>query len=131
MDKDLSFLTEKQRTAYILRHQGKIFKEIGEYLNTSTDSARKYYARAERRIREYEQYNDIKEKNNMPLEINITYGELKLIIRALIELISYMDKNIKHNVKSDWMGSRPYEYTIIKKLLERIELIYNDIQEKN
>lgn len=62
MDKDLSFLSERQRTVYEARISGKTFRQIGNDLGISGSMARSHFLKAERRIREHTEYLDKKEK---------------------------------------------------------------------
>lgn len=132
MDKDLSFLTEKQKTAYILRHQGKKFREISTEMNISISSARQHVSKAEKMIKEHECHiNYINEKNKISLNINVSFEELKLIIQGLYELSFNMKKNIDNDISSYWKEKLPYEYTVTEKLLNRVQTIYNNIQTSN
>lgn len=130
MNKDLSFLTDKQRRAYILRQKGKKYREIAAAMNITEGTARQHFISAERRVREYEQYNDVKNKNKTPLHLDITLGELKLVIIALNKLKFSTERSINHNIKSDWQGKLPYEYTILEDLLKQLQTIYTKAQYK-
>lgn len=130
MNKDLSFLTDKQRRAYILRQKGKKYREIAAAMNITEGTARQHFISAERRVREYEQYNDAKNKNKTPLHLDITLGELKLVIIALNKLKFSTERSINHNIKSDWQGKLPYEYTILEDLLKQLQTIYTKAQYK-
>lgn len=130
MNKDLSFLTDKQRTAYILRQKGKKYREVAADMNITEGTARQHYISAERRIREYERYNDAKNRNKIPLHLDITLGELKLIIIALNKLKFSTERSINHNIKSDWQGKLPYEYTILEDLLKQLQTTCTKAQDK-
>ena len=121
MDKDISFLTEKQKTAYILRSCGMKFSEISKLMKISENSARQHFLIAEKKIKEYENSNGIKEKDLMPLTIDINLGELKVIISGLKNLKLFMWKNLIRKFKSLWNEELPYVYTVAEKLLERLQ----------
>ena len=123
MEKDLSFLTEKQKIAYTLKTKGMKYKEIAELMHVSYNMARQHYLNDERRIREYENYISIQEKNLLPVTIDINLGELKLIIRALMDLTMSMTNKIHYNVKSNWFEKLPYEYTVAEELLKHLHEI--------
>lgn len=130
MEKNLSFLTKKQRKAYMLKQEGNTFQKIAEIMNTSTNLAQKYVLMAEKRIIKYNRFNAIKEKYKIPLQLDINSEELKLIIRALIDLYFVVEADLNHNIKSDWNEQFQYEYDVIIGLLDRIYLINDNINKK-
>lgn len=130
MDKNLSFLSEKQKTAYLLRKQGKKFKEISAEMNVSYATAREHYLLAEKRISEYKHFDEVQKKNNIPLSIDINLIELKYIMRALLELVSYWDSNSTYNIKSNRLRKYPNEYEIVKNLFERLQIIHQNVVDK-
>lgn len=125
-NRDLSILTEKQRQAYVLRQNGETFQQIAKIMNITTNAARQHCIGADRRFKEYERYNAEKEKNSMPLNLNITFGDLEFILRALEHFQRYIEGRVGRNVKTDWMGKLPYEYMLLEKLTERIYSVYTD-----
>lgn len=120
--KDLSCLTEKQRTAYELREQGLTFKAIGEEMGITQTAARNHVHNAERRFREYTAYHRIEQRNLEPLPIDLTRGEVKIILSALQLLERDMMKNAVYNVKSDWRGRLPYEALVASGLYRKVNV---------
>ncbi|MDO4269424.1 MAG: sigma factor-like helix-turn-helix DNA-binding protein [Eubacteriales bacterium] len=51
MEKDLSTLTERQKTAYLLREQGLTLKQIGEKMGVSKNAAWEHVHAAGKRLR--------------------------------------------------------------------------------
>lgn len=120
--KDLSCLTEKQRTAYELREQGLTFKAIGEEMGITQTAARNHVHNAERRFREYTAYHRIEQRNLEPLPFDLTRGEGKIILSALQLLERDMMKSAVFNVKSDWRGRLPYEAMIASDLYRKLNV---------
>lgn len=120
--KDLSCLTEKQRTAYELREQGLTFKAIGEEMGITQTAARNHVHNADRRFREYTAYHRIEQRNLEPLPIDLTRGEVKIILSALQLLERDMMKNAVYNVKSDWRGRLPYEALVASGLYRKVNV---------
>lgn len=125
MEKDLSFLTEKQRTVYLLKQEGKTYKAIAKELNISYNGVRNHYLLAERRIRAHNEYiNAIQSRSKKYIDVNMNIVELRLIIHALMDRNMSMLDKIHYSVKSSWFEKLPYEYTVIENLLERLNKIY-------
>lgn len=123
MDRDISFLTEKQQIVYTLRTHGMKYSEIGKLMKISAPVARQHYLSAEKRIGKYEKHNGINEKNLTPLTIDINLGELKLIISGLMKLKLFMWKNLVRSEKSYSLEEFPSEYKVTEELLERLQYI--------
>lgn len=84
ISKDLSCLTERQRTAYLLRKQGMTYQAIGQKMGgIGVGGVRSHVVLAERRLREYAARQELKEQNRQPASIELTRGELKIILIAL------------------------------------------------
>ena len=111
--KELSCLTEKQREAYLLREEGLTYQAIGDKMGISTNAARTHVLHAERRFREYTLYHKIEEKNQELADIDLTRGELKVIMEALVCLERDIMKTVKFNVQTDWRGRLPYEAKVV------------------
>ena len=128
MEKDLSFLTEKQKTVYLLKQEGKTYKAIAKELNISYNGAREHFLLAERRIRSHEKYlNSIKAESKKYIDINLNIVELKFIIGGLSDLSSKIENSIMHRV--GWMEKLPYKYIVVNSLLKRLQLTYcNEIR---
>lgn len=97
------------------------FSEISKLMKISENSARQHFLIAEKKINKYENSNGIKEKDLMPLTIDINLGELKVIISGLKNLKLFIWENLIRKFKSHWNEELPYEYTIAEKLLERLQ----------
>lgn len=120
--KDPSCLTEKQRIAYALREEGLTFQAIADKMGISVSAARNHVRHAERRFREYTVYHRIEQRNLEPLPIDLTRGEVKIILSALQLLERDMMKNAVFNVKSDWRGRLPYEAVIASGLYRKVNV---------
>lgn len=121
MEKELSILTEKQREAYLLRKEGKTYREIAEKLGCTPSAVRCRIHDAQTRLRQYEQYHAEQEQNNEPADFTLTNGELKAIVTALELLEMRMESKAgsgKLQVQ-DWRGRLPYEAKIVHDLLKR------------
>lgn len=105
---------------------GETFQQIAKIMNITTNAVRQHCIGADRRFKEYERYNAEKEKNSMPLNLNITFGDLEFILRALEHFQRYIEGRVGRNIKTDWMGKLPYEYMLLEKLTERIYSVYTD-----
>lgn len=127
MNDNFLFLTDKQRRVYILRNNGVTYKKIAEDMNISYSMARQHYINAERRIREYEKYNVIKERNKKELTLDLTLGELIIIINSLYIFQGKVKINILHKINRDWIGKLPYEYYVLENLIKKVEATYKSI----
>ena len=117
--KDPSCLTEKQRIAYELREQGLTYQAIADKMGVTITSARNHVRNAERRFREYTIYHRIEQRNLEPLPLDLTRGEVKMIIDALQLLERDMMKKAVFNVTTDWRGRLPYDATILTELYRK------------
>lgn len=111
--KELSCLTEKQREAYLLREDGLTYQAIGDKMGISMNAARNHVLHAERRFREYTLYHKIEERNLEPAQIELTRGEVKVILEALVSHEREIMRTTKFNVQTDWRGHLPYEAKIV------------------
>lgn len=124
LEKDLSILTDEQRTAYQLRQQGLSFKEIGARMNTSASLATRRVRGAERRFREFEWYHDKQRRNDQPVDFPLTRGELEAIVSGLTLLERDMIQKIGGiGVRKDWRGHLSYEAQVVDNLLRRAQLL--------
>lgn len=125
MEDFFRFFTERQKEVYRLREQKKTYDEISKTLGISRNAVYTHYHNALRRIREYEEYNQVKEQNNQPVDFPLTRGELKLIYMGLNELTHIKPYKITVNVRTNWEEQKSYERLIIDDLIERAyEVIY-------
>lgn len=128
MEYDLSILTDKQRQAWELRQKGLSYRKIGEEMGISTNAATAHVHNAERRFREWERYNAIEEKNNEVVPVELTRGEIKLLVQALHSHEHRMLQDANYNIRTDWKGRLPYESRIISGLSEKLQLaVYQQV----
>ena len=125
--KELSCLTEKQREAYLLREEGLTYQAIGDKMGLTANAARNHVFHAERRFREYTLYHKIEEKNQELASIDLTRGEVKVIMEALVSLERDIMKSVKFNVQTDWRGRLPYEARIVVDIYRKASIaIYGE-----
>lgn len=128
MEYDLSILTEKQRQAWELRQKGLSYRKIGEKMGISTNAATTHVHNAERRFRQWEKYNAIEQQNNEIVPVELTRGEVKLLVLALHTEQQRMQKDAHYNIHTDWKGRLPYESRIISGLSEKLQLaVYQQV----
>ena len=124
-EKKLDALTPKQRTAVQLKEKGLTIKQVAAAMGVTYNAAREHLRHAERRFREYEEYMAVEKRNLEPADLQLTRGEVKLIMEALRFLEREYEKSVVKNVKSDWRGKLPYESNVIADLYDRMqEVIY-------
>ena len=85
------------------------------------NAVRSTFKRAERRIREYEKFHNIKERNMELVDMPITRGELKIMREVIYDLRLKHDNKVRRVFVSDWAGRYPYEYKIICDLYDKVE----------
>lgn len=120
--KELSCLTEKQREAYLLREEGLTYQAIGDKMGISVNAARNHVHHAERRFREYTLYHKIEERNLEPAQIELTRGEVKVILEALVSLEREIMRTTKFNVQTDWRGRLPYEAKVVVDIYRKASI---------
>ncbi len=121
MESNLSILSEKQKEVYLLREKNMSFAKISEKLGISETAVRGRYTNAIRRIKEYEHYNKVKERNTIQVAFPITRGELLLIYEGLRLLTKSKPYAVSKNVLTDIEGRKSYKRTLIDNLIERAE----------
>ena len=126
--KNYEFLTETQREVYLARKSGATFSSIAAEKGVNPQAVRSSYMRAERRVREYEKFHDVKERNMELVDISITRGELKIMREALYDLRLKHDNKVRRVFVSDWAGRYPYEYKIICDFYEKVEETLKNLQ---
>ena len=114
-----SILTEKQKKVCLLRRQGMTYQEIAKELNTGTDAARRCYLKAQRQLREYEAYHDPRFKNDQPVELPLTRGELAMIVEGLKLLELEIVKRHKRYKETSLWENLPYGARILDELYIR------------
>ena len=120
MHDDLSFLSEKQRTAYQLRQAGMYYKKIGETMGISINGARGLVLLAQRKIREHERLQQVMAENSRPVDFALTRGELKILKCGL--LVAQRRKACRNTM---WDEEVPLEEDQIQALLDRINTTLN------
>ena len=120
--RELSCLTEKQREAYLLREKGLTYQAIGDTMGISCNAARNHVMHAERRFREYTLYHKIEERNLEKADIELTRGEVKVILEALNRLEREIMSDVKFNVNTDWRGRLPYEARIVVDIYRKANI---------
>lgn len=132
MEQDLSILTERQKTAWELREQGLTYAAIAKEMGITSSAVRTHIVNAERRFREYEYFNDAKEKNAELLNLDLTRGEVKLLVDALLKFEKELLAEAHLNVKTDWKGRIPYRGQVAVNLLYKLqEAAYGQILYKS
>lgn len=122
-EKKLDALTPKQRTAVQLKEKGLTIKQVAAAMGVTYNAAREHLRHAERRFREYEEYMAVEKRNLEPADLQLTRGEVKLIMEALRSLEREYEKSVVKNVKSDWRGKLPYESNVIADLYDRMQKV--------
>lgn len=121
-EKNLSILTERQRTAYLLRLEKKTYKQIADEMGITTSAAGQLIHYAERRFRQYEKYNAALERNNVSVDFPVTRGELIFMLSGLRLLEAELEKGAVKGLSYDWKGRLPYEHGCVKELSNRIQI---------
>lgn len=121
MEQDLSILTERQKTAWELRERGMTYAAIAKEMGITSTAVRTHIVNAERRFREYEYFNDAKEKNAELLTLDMTRGEVKLLVDALLNYEKELLAEAHLNVKTDWKGRIPYRGQVAATLLYKLQ----------
>lgn len=115
------YLSEKQKRVWSLHEQGLTNKAIAEQLGITYNAVRETLKRAERRFRDYERHRAEEERDKSTIFLPLTRGEGKLVIKALNLLSKELERNVVHNVTSDWYGRLPLESLLVADLLKRAE----------
>lgn len=136
MDKDLSILTDNQRKAWLLRTQGMSYKRIADDMGISAYMARMQVQNAQRRFYQYQNFCREKVQNEEIITIELSKGELRVIVDGLRSVQDALVKKAHMNVKTDWRGRLPYQCQIISTALKKTQIaafgkiIYLDITEE-
>ena len=125
-------LTERQRDVYLLRERGMSGLAIARELGITQNAVYQHIHHIERRLKQYDAYQDVKERNLEPIVIPLTRGDAKLIVRALREYRRRIESTVVQNIKSDWLGRVPYEYQLTDQLTEKVnEALYKQASESS
>ena len=119
MEGNFDFLTERQKESYSRRQAGMTYTAIAAELGITPNAVRTHCVNAERRIREYQQYQKVIERDSVPVDLVLNRGELELIIEGLDKLVLSYEIQVQRNIKTDWRGRLPYIYHVVTKLNER------------
>lgn len=121
MENKIKVLTEKQQAVWDLREQGLTKTKIAEKLGLSVNMVTTHLKNAERRFREYDHYLELEEKNNRVVDIELTRGELEMIVYAINDYQHAQMKRAHYNVKTDWRGRLPFGADLSQKTSEKIQ----------
>lgn len=118
----LNALSQRQREVWLLYEQGLKKKEIADKLGISYQVVNQHIHNAERRIKEYMEYCSRQERNNEPVFLPLTRGEVKVIYKALEAYEYELEDNIPRKGGNDWAGKLPYESKIVADLYDRVQI---------
>lgn len=119
--KNYEFLTEVQREIYLKVKDGAKFSQIARDKGVNPEAVRGAFKRAERRVKEYERFHAVKERNMEVVNMKITRGELKAMKEAVYALrLNYKNK-VGRPLVSDWAETYPYMYDVVCGLYDKIE----------
>lgn len=93
---------------------------IARQLSITQNVVYQHLHHIERRLKQFDAYQDAKERNLEPLCIPLTRGDAKLIVRALAEYRRRIQSTVVQNIKSDWLGRVPYEYQLTDQLADKV-----------
>lgn len=122
MENNTKVLTEKQQAVRDLRQQGLTKKKIAEMLGITVNMVTTHLRNAERRFGEYERYLALEEKNNQIVDIDLTRGELEMIVYAISEYQLALIRRAHYNIKTDWRGRLPFGASLPQTLSEKIQM---------
>ena len=120
---NVEILTIKQRTAWELRKTGITFKQIALQMGITPSAASELVHKAERRFRDYERYQNAKERNNEVLQISLTRGECKLLVDAISEYERVLMRSKHVSTARDLYGDLPYENLLLPLLYEKLQIL--------
>lgn len=121
---DLSILTEKQKSAYLLHRQGLTLQEIGNQMGTSASTARYHLKGADLRLREVARYEARLAQRLEQVDFPLTRVELELIGDGLELLFQDFRKAAARGANShQWQHRIAPETKVVEALLRRIDSI--------
>ena len=116
----LSILTERQRTARLLREQGLSYRKIAAQMDITAPAVRQLLVSAERRFQEFEEYHREQARNDLSIDFPLTRGELGEIVSGLLLLEQERIRQVGGmSVKRDFLSRLPYRSRIVSALLRR------------
>ena len=113
-------LTDRQKDVYLLREKGMSGPAIARQLGITQNAVYQHLHHIERRLKQYDVYQDAKERNLEPISVSLTRGDAKLIMRALAEYRRRIGSTVVQNIKSGWLGRVPYEYQLADQLADKL-----------
>ena len=113
-------LTDRQKDVYLLREKDMSGPAIARQLGITQNAVYQHLRHIERRLKQYDVYQDAKERNLEPISVSLTRGDAKLIMRALAEYRRRIGSTVVQNIKSDWLGRVPYEYQLADQLADKL-----------
>ena len=121
----LTFLTERQRTAYLLRAEDMTYRRIGQEMGITASTAREHVRNAERRIREYTRYQNYLERDRQRVDVLLTRGDLREILQGLQLLKCELGQEARKNHKADWKWKEELtdRYQMVSDLMEKIDMV--------
>ena len=125
----LTFLTERQKTAYLLHAENMTYNCIGEEMGITASTAREHVRAAERRIREYVRYQKRLERDKQRIELILTRGNLWEIREGLQLLKCELSRQTRKTYKTDWMRKEElrFRYRMVSELAEKINAVLNEM----
>ena len=94
-------LTERQRDVYLLREKGMSGPAIARQLGITQNAVYQHLHYIERSLKQFDAYQDTKERNLEPISIPLKRGEVKLIDGLLMErhMAKVARRSAKHHLK--------------------------------
>lgn len=120
---EMSILTDRQREAWALKEQGYNYGQIALEMGITYNGARNHIKNAERRFEQYEQYLKYIEWDKKTVDIQLTKGDLKIILKGMLLLEKQYQKEAAMNIRNDWRGRLPFEYSLFAKLHEKLRYL--------
>lgn len=128
MEQNLSILTEKQKTAYLLRQEGLTYKAVAEKMGISSSAASQHIKTAERRFREYEHLQAREKWKKEEVSIEITRIELEAVIWCLKWIEDRLTQRGGPHKNPDWREQLPFAIEPVNELFYKVqEAIYGHI----
>lgn len=118
---DLSVLSKRQQDVWTLYALGESRRHIAEKLNITTNAVTQHLNHAARRFREHDQYCAVLERNQESVDLPLTRGEVKVIIKALATYKKELERDHIHTVGSDFWGRLPWETQLVAGLYEKAQ----------
>lgn len=120
-EKRLNALTKRQREVWLLQEQGLKKKEIAQELSITYSAVREHIRYAELRLHEYDQYYAAEKRNDEPVSLPLTRGEVKTILAALEVYENEIECEAAHRSGGDWIGRLPFKANITADLYDKAQ----------